>query len=283
MKPVLKKIAGGLGGTLVLGYVGICAFMYASQEELIFHPTAHAEQMATLCASEQSEAFDLERDEAELHGALIVADVDAPAPVLMYFGGNAEAVDGRAEDYAWMRQAGVHLLLLPYRGYDGCSGSPSADGLRADALAAYDRIAAHPKVDPTKIYALGYSLGSGVATHLAHERELAGLMLAAPFRRLGEIAEGSYPWLPVASLIEHDFDSLGYAPDIRTPLVVVHGDADTLIPMDHGKSLVDAWGGPARLVPLKGQGHNGSSTHADAQQALREMLGAQPKPSANPS
>ena len=40
--------------------------------------------------------------------------------------------------YAWLRDAGVHLLLLPYRGYDGCGGTPSADGLRADALAAYE-------------------------------------------------------------------------------------------------------------------------------------------------
>jgi dipeptidyl aminopeptidase/acylaminoacyl peptidase len=284
MKSAMKTTAGGLAGATLVGYALICAFMYSAQTELIFHPTSGASEMKALCEG-PGEAFDVNNAGVELHGALILSDTEGPSPVLMYFGGNAESVSGRAEDYAWMREAGVHLLLLPYRGYDGCGGSPSADGIRADALAAYDHLTEHPRVDPEKIYALGYSLGSGVADYVSTERKLAGLMLVSPYRRLGEIAEREYPWLPVSSLIEHDFENLAYASDNETPLIVAHGDQDTLIPIEHGRDIVEAWKGPARLVTLDGHAHNGSSTHPKAQAALREMLGlssAYPNPSADP-
>lgn len=275
MKSAMKTAAGALAGATVAGYVLICAYMYSAQAELIFHPTSGEAQMKALCEG-PAEAFDLVNDGIELHGALLLSKADAPAPVLMYFGGNAESVSGRADDYEWMRDAGVHLLLLPYRGYDGCGGAPGADGIRADALAAYDHLAEHPRVDPTRIYALGYSLGSGVADYLSTQRKLAGLMLVSPYRRLGEIAEQEYPWLPVSSLIEHDFENLAYAPNNETPLIVAHGDQDALIPIDHGRDIVEAWKGPAQLVTLEGHAHNGSSTHPRAQAALREMLGLDP-------
>lgn len=266
-----KSIARVLGVVAAL-YVGICVLAYAKQTDLIFFPTAHGERLEALTNNPANEAFDVAREDAELHGVLLLAPGEDPAPLLIYFGGNGESVSGRARDFAWLRGEQVHLLLLPYRGYDLSTGEPGADALRSDALAAYDQAIEHPRVDRQRIYALGYSLGSGVATYLASQRPLAGLMLAAPFRRLGEIAERDYSWLPVSHLLEHDFDSARHAPDIETPLVVVHGDADTLIPQQHGRDLVQMWGGPSRFISLEGQGHNGSSTHPHSQQALRELL-----------
>lgn len=259
---------------LVIAYVAICVGMFVAQEELIFHPTADAVGIERLVAAAENDAFELDRGDARLRGALLLAEEsgDAGAAALMYFGGNAEAVARKAGPFAWIRERGAHVLLLPYRGYDGSEGEPGAESMRADALAAYDRLAADPRVDAGRIYGMGYSMGTGVATYLAHERDLAGLVLVAPFRRLGEIAEGSYPWLPVGLLLAHDFDSLSLAPEIGERLLVVHGDADTLIPIDHGEALREAWGGPGELLRLAGRGHDGVSTAPETMASLRRFL-----------
>jgi len=270
------RIAKRVTVQLVLAYVVICVGMYVAQDGLIFHPTADAAGIEGLVAAAENEAFELEREDVRLRGALLLArdgaQSGAKAPALMYFGGNAEAVAYKAEPFAWIREGGAHVLLLPYRGYDGSEGQPGAERMRADALAAYDRLAADPRVDAAQIYGMGYSMGTGVATYLAHERELAGLVLVAPFRRLGEIAEGSYPWLPVGLLLAHDFDSLGLAPEIDEKLLLVHGDADTMIPIEHGLAIREAWGGPSELLRLEGRGHDGVSTHPQTMASIRRFL-----------
>ncbi len=261
-------------GTLVLGYVAICAAMYVAQDSLLFHPTSDAAGIEGLVSTEEGEAFELDREGVRLRGALVLADsgAAAKAPALLYFGGNGESVAGKAGALAWLRELGTHLLLLPYRGYDGSEGQPAAEAMRADALAAYDHLAADPRVDAGRIYAMGYSMGTGVATYLAHERELAGIVLVSPYRRLGELAEESYPWLPVGLLLAHDFDSIGLAPTVEEKLLLVHGDADTLIPVDHGLALREAWGGKTELLRLEGMGHGGVSTDPRTMAALRRFL-----------
>ena len=267
-----RRIALVLVSLLSVGYVAICVLMYQAQAEMIFHPTHEGAVMQSLRDDPANESFDLEREGAELHGALVLAPGEAPAPLLIYFGGNAEAVGHKAETFAWLKEARAHLLFLPYRGYDGSTGAPGADELRADSLAAFDAAIANPRVDATRVYAMGYSLGSGLASHLAHQRQLAGVVLVAPFRRLGELAEGSYPWLPVAALLEHDFDTLGVAPETDEKLLVVHGTDDTMIPIEHGRDVVSAWKGPAELLVLDGQGHNGSSGDPRTQRAVRAFM-----------
>jgi dienelactone hydrolase len=273
MKTWFRRIALALAAFMVLGYLAICVFMYGSQEELIFHPTHEGAAMQALREAPGNEVFDLHREDAELHGALVLAPVEQPAPLLMYFGGNAEPVALKAESFAWMKEHRAHLLFLPYRGYDGSTGSPGADDMRADVLAAYDSVRTNPHVDPKQIYAMGYSLGSGLASYLAHQRELAGVVLVAPYRRLGEIAETAYPWLPVSSLLAHDFDTLAVAAEVEEQLLVIHGTQDTLIPIEHGHDVVAAWKGPSKLLPLEGQGHNGCSADERTQVALREFMG----------
>ncbi|HFE47582.1 MAG TPA: hypothetical protein ENJ18_19190 [Nannocystis exedens] len=268
-----RRILKTLLAFAIVGYLAICIFMYVKQGEMIFHPTDDGERILALAAAPENEAFDLDRDGVILRGVLLLAPGEGPAPVLIYFGGNADSVSSKVEVFAYLRERGVHLLLVPYRGYDASGGEPTADDLRTDALAIYDKLTLHPRVDRGSIYTMGYSLGSGVATYLAHERELAGVILAAPYRRLSEIAANGYPWLPVETLIQHEFDSLSLAPEVEEPLLIVHGDADTLIPIAHGESLASVWKGGAKLVRLDGLGHHGVPSHAAVPGAIREFMG----------
>jgi hypothetical protein len=191
---------------------------------------------------------------------------------VLYFGGNAEPVRQRAHDRGWVRDIGWNLVLFSYRGYDDSSGSPSAEALLHDAVALHDMVAARPDVDPQRIVSWGVSLGTGLAARVARERDLAGTILAAPYARLSDIAVTAYPWLPVRLLFRHEIDTLRDAPAITEPLIVVHGSDDSLIPLDHGRRLAEAWGGPARLVAVAGAEHNNLSSRPEVRGVVEGFL-----------
>ncbi len=261
--------------TLAGVYAALCLVMFLAQGALLFHPTAHRAEVQQLRAEPQTVAIDIAADGVQLRGVLLPARASSPGgrrPTILYFGGNAEPVTRSPGRFDWARERGANVVLAPYRGYDDSTGTPSADGLRRDAVALYDHVRGLDVVDPERIYAFGFSLGTGVATHLAHERPLAGVILAAPFARLSDIAQRSYPWLPVRPLFRHDFDSLALAPAVTTPALIVHGEADALIPIAEGARLQAAWGGAATLVPIVGAGHNDVVSRAPTTAAMESFV-----------
>jgi uncharacterized protein len=193
------------------------------------------------------------------------------APLVLYFGGNAEEV-------SWMIEAaqagapGASWLLVDYRGYGQSAGSPSEAALVADAIALYDQALKLPGVDPKRIVAFGRSLGSGVAVALAAARPLAGLALATPYDSLAAVAKRYYWYLPVDWMLKHRFDSIVRAPRLMTPLLCLVAERDEVIPAAHAERLFEAWGGAKRKVVLAGAGHNDSDAHPKFWPAIREFL-----------
>ena len=180
------------------------------------------------------------------------------APLVIYFGGNAESV-------AWMipeaaRHApGVAWLLVDYRGYGGSEGAPSEAALFADALRWYDYAAA--EIKPGRIAVFGRSLGSGAAVFLAAQRTVSQVILVTPFDSLVEVAKRHYPFLPVRLMLRHRFDSISRAGAIRASLLCLAAQRDEIIPPSHARKLYDAWGGPKRWVELEEAGHNTTDSH----------------------
>jgi pimeloyl-ACP methyl ester carboxylesterase len=82
------------------------------------------------------------------------------------------------------------------------------------------------------------------------------VVLTSPFDSALNVARSMYPWLPVAWLLRHPFDSAAHAPRLRMPALFLMGDADTLVPMRHSQRLADLWGAPAERVSFEGFGHN---------------------------
>ena len=132
----------------------------------------------------------------------------------------------------------------------------SERALFADALALYDWAANRSDVAPTRIAAIGRSLGSGVAVYLAAERPLARLVLVTPYDSLRAVAQRHYPYLPVSFLLKHPFDSIGRAPRISTPMLVLAAQRDTIVPPEHARALFTQWRGPKTWREFAGAGHN---------------------------
>ena len=118
----------------------------------------------------------------------------------------------------------------------------------------------------------GRSLGSAVAVQLAAQRPVRCVVLTSPFASAVDVARDFYSWLPVAWLMRHPFDSLAHAPRLAMPVLVLAGEADTVVPPEHSRRLAQAWGGTQTLVALRGVGHNDISLHPGYAREVRAFL-----------
>jgi fermentation-respiration switch protein FrsA (DUF1100 family) len=153
---------------------------------------------------------------------------------------------------------GLSVLLLEYRGYGGSEGTPSEDGLSADALAGYEFMVEQVG-DPRGIVVLGRSMGGAVAARLVADQPTGGLILESAFTSLGAMARTLYPFLPgfFFRRLRGRFDTLAKVREVEVPVLVVHGAEDEIVPFQMGRVLYDAVEGSDRQwMEVPGAGHN---------------------------
>ena len=165
--------------------------------------------------------------------------LDESRPVLVYFHGNAGHIGERGYKIREMIEAGYGVLLATYRYNAGAGGKGSERALLADARGVLEFVKGRG-IDEERIVLYGESLGSGVAVAMAAERKVAGLILETPYSSIAEVAHSRY-WFALAKWLIHDrYDSLSRIGKVRAPILLLHGDADTTIPIRFGERLFDA-------------------------------------------
>jgi pimeloyl-ACP methyl ester carboxylesterase len=256
-------------GTAVAAYP---AYLFFSQERLIFFPQPLP--LGGVRLAPGVEEVELRADDGTLlHGWFArPADAAPRAPLIIYFGGNAEEVSWMLD--AAPRMPGHAFLAINYRGYGRSEGRPGERELFADALVVHRYAVSRADVDGEAIHAFGRSLGSGVAVHLAAERPLAGVVLVTPFDSLTAVAQSLFPFLPVQWMLRHPFDSLARAPSIHVPLLTVAAGRDRVVPPVHAARLHAAWAGPKHWRELADADHENVVRHPDFWPEVRGFLRA---------
>lgn len=175
---------------------------------------------------------------------------DGVGPTILYFMGNAGALNAFGPSLARHQSAGRRVVALEYRGGAGRPGVPSEAALKADALRAADHALAYG--DPVVVH--GYSLGTGLAIHVAARRKVAGAVLEAPYSRLCALmARAAY--LPACHMpFVQRWDTLADARDVVAPVLMLHGAEDRLIPPAQADAL-DAALAASRRVIVDGADH----------------------------
>lgn len=177
----------------------------------------------------------------------------ADAPVLLYFHGNAESAAQNVPMAADLAGRGLDVVLVEYRGYGGLPGSPFETGLYEDAQAALDAVLARD-VSPARIALVGRSLGTGVASELAHRGHGKALVLVSPYTSMvdmGRLVVG-----PMAALLMPDrFDTARKVPDLAIRVTVIHGTQDEVIPFEQGRTVASL-AKQGLLCAVDGASHN---------------------------
>jgi fermentation-respiration switch protein FrsA (DUF1100 family) len=253
-------------------YAGLVVLLYLGQRWLMYLPdtTRTAPAAAHL---PQAEEVTLATVDGERLIAWHVAPRDG-RPVILYFQGNGGALRHRGHRFAALTKDGFGLLAVAYRGFGGSTGSPSEAGLLMDADAAHAFCA--ERYGPGRIVAFGESLGTGVAVALAATREVGRLILQAPYTSTADVARRAYPFVPIGLLMKDQFRSDLRASAVTAPTLILHGTADTTIPIALGERLYAAIRAPKRFVRLAGADHEDLDDFR-ALDVVRDFLAAGPE------
>lgn len=254
-----------------------CASFDAQQRKWIFQPQTTGASLQPGRTQgmddvwiEYTAASDATR--VRLH-ALWLAHADPRAPVLLYLHGARRNVAGSAFRIRQMQELGFSVLAVDYRGFGQSSeGLPSEASVAEDTRAAWSWLAQHHGSVPRYIF--GHSLGGAIAVQLATEvNDAKGLIVEGTFTSIPDVFESmKWGWLPVTPLITQRFDSAAKIARLALPVLVVHGEADTLIRPELGRALFDRAVAPKRFVLVQGGTHY--STNGLGQPQYREALRA---------
>jgi fermentation-respiration switch protein FrsA (DUF1100 family) len=169
---------------------------------------------------------------------------------LLWFHGNAGNLGDRVDLLELLHdELGIGIFAIDYRGYGRSEGKPSEAGL-----------------------IFGQSLGAAVAVELASSHPVRGVVLEAAFTSIPDMARHHYSLLPVGPLLRTSFDSESRIATIGTPLLMIHGENDDIVPLDMGRELFAAAKEPKEFLEVDGAGHNDVYQRAEFTAALKRFL-----------
>jgi uncharacterized protein len=269
--PLLKIIL-----LLITGASAVYLFhawqVFGSQEDMLFIGADITEERIEEVNSEwnNTEELRLETEDGEiLHGWMQHAGT-TPAPLLIYFGGNAEEASAGIEQYNIPDNWSV--LFMNYRSYGKSSGEPEESTLFEDARLLYDYASSHEKVKDRSIAVMGRSMGTAPAAHTASSRDPAGVILISPYDSREELQSHRYPYLPVSMFIRHPFEVSSMAPQSEAPLLGITASEDRVIPPEHSYVTFNNWNGAVHHVELEGFGHNSLPQSRDFHDEITNFL-----------
>ncbi|HEY1228581.1 MAG TPA: alpha/beta fold hydrolase [Ramlibacter sp.] len=277
----MRRLLPALLAVLMLLLTWGCSTLDEQQRNWIFQPSDRAWGGSASAAEGMDQVwitFDSKAtvQPAKLHGLWLEADHPrADTPVLLYLHGARWNVEGSAGRMRRMQDLGFSVLAIDYRGFGKSSpGLPSEETSYEDARAAWEWLAAHYPQRPRYIF--GHSLGGAIAIDLATRvDDEQGTIVEGTFTSIPELASTfKWGWLPFSPLVTQRFDSVDKVARIGSPLLVVHGSDDTLVPGDLARRLYDAAGGKKRFVLVEGGSHHSTMSVGRAQyrEAVQQLF-----------
>jgi len=243
------RVIGKILLIVLLVYAGVLAVIYVNQHRLIYVPPPLRGDIPagfSRVVYETPDGLDLNAGYRPANEGM---------PTLLFFHGNAGDWYSTTFLTARLAARGYGVLAAEYRGFSGNPGTPSESGLYEDARGAWRFLREERGLAADDIVLVGNSIGSGAATQLATEVNARALVLISPFDSLVETAARNVRWLPVRLLLRDRYANDAKLPDIAEPVLILHGEEDTLIVLEQAQDLASVQA-DAVLETYPGWGHD---------------------------
>jgi pimeloyl-ACP methyl ester carboxylesterase len=178
-------------------YLATCAAMFSFQRDLLYRPDTSLADPAN-AGLRNVELEHLKTGDGEDLIVWWIPPRAADKPVYLYFHGNGGNLSYRPNRFTRLSEDGAGVMAVSWRGYGGSTGSPTEEGLMADARAAYASV--RSRVDQDRIVVVGESLGSGVAVKLAAEVPVAAVILDSGYSSISDVPHPSSRGCPCRCL-----------------------------------------------------------------------------------
>lgn len=238
----------------VLAYFGLMAIFFATQRSLLYYPSRNWVTLAEAQANAAYREVDVQTEDGVNLKAWYAPATTKPLTIV-FFHGNADQLYTAAELGDRYIALGYGFVAAEYRGYSGLPGSPTENGLYADGR-AYMRYLVEHGVPANRIVLFGQSLGTGVATQMATEFPVAGLMLLSPYLSIPAVAQAHFPIFPCSLLALDRYDNAKKIGQVRAPVLIVNGTVDNIVPPHQGEELYQLANEPREYRSISARGHN---------------------------
>lgn len=237
-------------------YVAYGGGLYAAQTQMLFPvPSTSPGELTAAAAADHADEVTLTADDGIRSYAWHRAA--GGRRLVVYAHGNAETCANRTELYDHLAGLGWDTLAVEYRGYPGSEGAPSEAGIHADMRAAWRYATVDLGVPADHVVLHGFSLGGGAIGTLLDEVAPGAVVLESTFTSVWDLARPRAPIWPLSLLLKNPFLTMDRARTLHAPVLVIHGTADTVIPVEQGRRLAAAIP-TATYLELPGVGHQPS-------------------------
>jgi uncharacterized protein len=271
-RPLSPVGVAGVAGLIVFGvlYLYLCVTyaLHQRQYQYTLGGTRSTPEMAA--AAGFTEVKITTEDGERLDGWWRPPPAEGRGVVLFLHG-----TPGSVPEQVWrldqLKQSGLGILAIDWRGYGGSTGNPTELGVRADARAGFDFI--HAAAPQSKIAVFGESFGTGPAVAVARDRPVAGVLLNAPYASVRRLFELRGLPIPYRWLMKDPFDSEALIGGVTAPILILHGTNDPAIPVCEARRLYDAAREPKTIFIAEGAGHLDAWEGGGQKLALKALAG----------
>ena len=229
--------------SIVIAYLVGVIFVYFYQRNLLYHPLENNYQNDKI-EFNYEEIF-IKSDDAELRSWIIEKDFKNLKSIV-FFHGNAGDLSNRIYKLNELNKLDINVLIISWRGFSGNKGSPTEKNLYADAQASIKWLS-KKGVNNNQIILYGESLGTGVAVEIGKKNNYNSIILESPFTSIENSAKIYYPYLPVSLLLKDRYDSISKIKMVNSPILIMHGEKDDVVPFNMGKELFEKANNPKQF------------------------------------
>ena len=220
----------------IIIYFFILISTYIFQRNLLYHPSENNYSSDTLDVSIIKVKIKTQ-DDIELLSWYHNKDIDKYKTIL-FLHGNAGSLENRIHKINHLKDINVNFLIISWRGFSGNRGNPTEKGLYEDARSAV-RWLKSKGISENNIIIYGESLGTGVAVEIGQNNNFGGIILESPFTSMVDAGKNHYPYLPIKFLLKDKYDSENKIKNIKSPILVMHGKVDDIVPFSMGQKMYE--------------------------------------------